>query len=712
MNVFKLPQTLTGTTIPVEADSAAVLRDKIEVLTGIPREDQRLLLHGKHEDVADGNLLSYGVPEACTVHVDFALRGGSSDAAFMELGILRRCMHRVHRFSPGIAGRFLLEDGDRSSSLGHWSLIVGRHVQVDSVSPSSLHAACRAGQSKAIESLVHHYGLGVNSVGIGGWTALHTAVVHFQVKVVRQLLDSGATEMATSDGVLPSSLHPRLWAAVRSAGTPVLDSTRPNDVLVPKIADPTISTRSLCHSAMEKLDALRRAAQLAAVDESAACTQLGDSFLAAAARFGRPSLCRVCVELGAAVGGRGGIHSIPLIAACREGHVECARILVEYGADVNTTDRFGRTPIWTACQRGKVDCARFLIDHGADVHKVSSGGSSPFQIACQEGNTDCVRFLLDLGVDARGNGTSVSLPPLYRACAYGHAECAALLLERGALETATDSRGATPLHAACEKGHTDCARILIDHGAEVNTRMHDGATPLALACQNGRSDCARLLLRRGADVTMANNAGFTPLEFACVKSHGGCLEALLGHGADVNEAIAGGSSPLHLVTTIGDSDIVRMLLNHDANVNQTADDGSTPLHGACKGNHVDCARLLLLRGAAVDHRDHIGATPLSVACSYGSMDCVRLLLGVGASVDKAREDGRTPLHMACTLNRRACALLLLEHGASATLLCLDGVPPAEYARACGARDPELALAVDLAASDRPAGIAMLRDLPR
>jgi ankyrin repeat protein len=55
------------------------------------------------------------------------------------------------------------------------------------------------------------------------------------------------------------------------------------------------------------------------------------------------------------------------------------------------------------------------------------------------------------------------------ACANGHGDVAALLLERGAGVETVDRYGATALMGACAMGHHDVAALLLERGADVET---------------------------------------------------------------------------------------------------------------------------------------------------------------------------------------------------------------------------------------------------
>ena len=104
---------------------------------------------------------------------------------------------------------------------------------------------------------------------------------------------------------------------------------------------------------------------------------------------------------------------------------------------------------------------------------------------------------------------------LHLAAFFGHADVAALLLERGADvgAVARNPLAVQALHSAAAGDHVDVVRVLLQHGADPNARQEGGFTPIHAAAQNGNDELFRLLLAHGADEGAATDEGRTAADF-------------------------------------------------------------------------------------------------------------------------------------------------------------------------------------------------------
>jgi ankyrin repeat protein len=109
---------------------------------------------------------------------------------------------------------------------------------------------------------------------------------------------------------------------------------------------------------------------------------------------------------------------------------------------------------------------------------------------------------------------------LQLACFFAEADCARLLLERGANVDAVSKNGMElrALHAAAAGRSLACVELLLEHGADANSQQHGGWSALHAAVSIPDARMVALLLGRGADPRQANDFGQSPLDLAREKS--------------------------------------------------------------------------------------------------------------------------------------------------------------------------------------------------
>jgi hypothetical protein len=110
-----------------------------------------------------------------------------------------------------------------------------------------------------------------------------------------------------------------------------------------------------------------------------------------------------------------------------------------------------------------------------------------------------------------------------------------------------DVDGRTALHIAARIGNTELVSLLLDQGALVTATDHNGSTPLHLACQKGHQATVLLLLGEDSLINAVDIRGNTCLHFACSNGHRECVKALIFHKdqCDINAANTQGDTPLH-----------------------------------------------------------------------------------------------------------------------------------------------------------------------
>jgi ankyrin repeat protein len=155
--------------------------------------------------------------------------------------------------------------------------------------------------------------------------------------------------------------------------------------------------------------------------------------------------------------------------------------------------------VFEAAALGRADRLRELLDGAeGDVHAWSSDGFMPLHLAAFFGHADAAALLLDRGADTTivSRHQFVKVTPLHSAVASeGAADFATarVLLERGASPSARAEQGFTPLHSAAANGDRPMVELLLTYGADRAARTDDRKTPFDLAQAAGHAEVAELL---------------------------------------------------------------------------------------------------------------------------------------------------------------------------------------------------------------------------
>lgn len=228
---------------------------------------------------------------------------------------------------------------------------------------------------------------------------------------------------------------------------------------------------------------------------------------------------------------------------------------------------------------------------------------------------------------------SRGMTPLCLAVAYGRADVARLLVERGAKVNHASNDRRTPLWLAASmpayrpdtQSDSDAVLdLLLDSGADVNMPSARGETPLHAAAALGRLAAVKTLLQRKANIMACDRYGFSVLAHAALNGHADLVEYLLGQGATPHAA-PGSHAPLTLAAASGHDAIVTLLSQYGATVNHADADGRTALIVAARRGKTSTVALLLKFGANLHHTCRQGYTAYKHASRAGHMEIVALL---------------------------------------------------------------------------------------
>lgn len=260
-------------------------------------------------------------------------------------------------------------------------------------------------------------------------------------------------------------------------------------------------------------------------------------------------------------------------------------------------------------------------------------------------------------------------PALYWAAAEGHVPLAHLLLKKGALIDARDTRAVfkSALHCAAKYGQDGVLTLLLEHGAEVDCLDAYGATPLFWAAKNEYGSAVKILLEKGADAGIRNLAGETMVHYAAYSGYEEVVRILLEDGGvdvDIRDYETN-ETPLHHAVQSGSEDVVRLLLDKGADIAAANILDETPLIAATA--HWSMFKIMLERSPDITVSNRRGTTALHYATQCDNAQVVIALLDMGANIDARDNDGKTAIIFAASRGSEELFRILLDRGADINL---------------------------------------------
>lgn len=543
----------------------------------------------------------------------------SVDKAFESLGILRRCLCRIHRFGPGTPGKAMRKDMGECIQMGHWSLILSGVVEKTSIKPEHLHTVCRIGRPDVVEALVTQYDQNPYARLAGGWSALHTAVTHNQTETVQTLMNLGVTDVPTDDGVLAFGIRPdfddpeddatkmRKMRQLLTLGETEEAAKRKLVTFDYQLSPMSSYRNGLWRRNWSNLDITAYEALMHLIHfYQRSQRRTGNDLVSL--QLLCDTICSVMDQIGASevwsmMKNGHTIWKTAVQANCRTLCHLLAEKLGGFQEVVASFEIIFSNSLRWACKHNRVDMVRFLLEHGVNPTWQKNARLTPALFtACAAEDLECIRLLLEHGANPNEDNETIASELLRQACYVGNPEIVQLLLEHGAYVSGSSYERQrayqTPLHIACMWGNVASTRLLLDHGAVVDALDRTNETPLFYACRLSDPTCARLLLSKGADTTVFNHPNrWTPMHVACKKGLTRTISLLLDHGAEVDTTDVNGDVPLIFACEIKNSECAQTLLERGANADATNLFGETPLRKAYEAKDMECVRLLLAHGA-------------------------------------------------------------------------------------------------------------------
>ncbi|XP_077931411.1 ankyrin repeat domain-containing protein 26-like isoform X2 [Halichoerus grypus] len=129
-----------------------------------------------------------------------------------------------------------------------------------------------------------------------------------------------------------------------------------------------------------------------------------------------------------------------------------------------------------------------------------------------------------------------------------------------------DKMNRTALHLACANGHPDVVAVLVERKCQLDLFDKDYRTALMKAVQSQNERCVTILLEHGADPNLTDIAGNTALHYAAVGSNTSIAEKLLLHHANTEVRNKDELTPLLLAVSENKPQMVEFLIEKEANV--------------------------------------------------------------------------------------------------------------------------------------------------
>lgn len=528
----------------------------------------------------------------------------------------------------------------------------------------------------------------VNYVNKNGLTALHLASQNGLDRLVKALLENGAS--------------PNVQTGIDEMKTPLHYAVDKNHANVIEV---------MVEYKENLIESDEAAVELADFNLK---TVDGDSPLSLALMSGAKDLVPILIRGGADVNARNGQDLTLLHQAILKEDAETAVFLLNQGADINAltgdqesplqlaihcrlptvVDKLctlgvsfsspnskGDPPLWTALESEQEDIASVLVRHGVDTDCWSPGPDGCQQTllhrAIDENKETIAVFLIRSRCDGDSprqpgpNGEGKRLVNETRTkinfifyCAGG--------------DEAKDK--ASPLHLCCQWGLVRVLQTLIDHGANVNATDADNKTPLHIAIENQHEEIiAILLFHPNIDLKIRDKGGNTCFATALTIRNHKAAQSILERLPNAAEQMdQRGRNFLHIAIMKDDLESVLFLLSIQVDVNSRVHDvnQTPPLHLAAASKNEMIVRNLILAGARINDRDATSKSALHIACERGNLAAVSALLQNGADYDAVDNDGNNALHIAVRESHlQVVRELLTESGVNAEAINLKGRNP-------------------------------------
>lgn len=180
--------------------------------------------------------------------------------------------------------------------------------------------------------------------------------------------------------------------------------------------------------------------------------------------------------------------------------------------------------IQRAVEEKNISFVKNLLGKISNVDLRCYAGTSNWNLihsAVKIGDDAMVQLLVDTNqLDVNAQEITHKYTPLHIASLEGKTSTVAILASRRNCNlNVLDNFQRTPLFCACASGHIDCVAELLNYLNFVDIPDRNGTTPLQIAAKHGYTTIVKLLVNRGANVNIRDNNNQTALHYAVEQCH-------------------------------------------------------------------------------------------------------------------------------------------------------------------------------------------------
>lgn len=497
-------------------------------------------------------------------------------------------------------------------------------AQIDTVNPQNGQTAfAYATGNNHVEAMgcLATLGANINAINNNGWSALHVAARKGDGRLVRALLELGASVDLTTPAVVPNLAWTPLIAAAHAGHVNVIRCLAEFGANL-DLTSSDHATALKWAAAKNHVEVIKCLVALGAdieVSDAGGCTPL-----LCAAKNGCVDAVRCLVSLGANVQARCNTQYNAFTLACYYKHAAAARYLME---------RL-EAPIVQAVRFGTLEVVRYALELGADIEARDQSGYTALHWSSSFGNEDKVRCLVELGANINARAGESGRSVLTDAVIRGDINMVNTLLQLGAnLHLREAPLGWTAFMWAAFKGHKEIIEVLVNLGADVELRSHDGATPIWWAAKNGHLDLVRSLASLGANVNVCLESGRSALMNSALQGDVDMIKCLVELGANIEARDLNGKTALDYAVENGRIEVVKCFIELGFEVGAYHQSSRLDIYKAVNSGDVNKLACLLELGVNFNGHDSFEKV-IFTAAEKGNAEMIKMLAAAGCNIER------------------------------------------------------------------------------